>query len=158
MHYYVQHFMSQIAQAPKVKPEPLHQLVDLHKNLVQFAPRPLSPFQFSFNSRSTAVFLSFHNSAPFHPLQSSKLKLAIIPRCEAYQAMVHSTASDDQKAELFDSLAEEGFQVGRSESPKVDAQRCFHFVSPEVDVLYLISRRANCCPEAGFTRGRFRKP
>ena len=44
--------------------------------------------------------------------------------------MVHSTASDDQKAELFDSLAEEGFQVGRaSQSPKVDAQRCFHFVS-----------------------------
>ena len=40
--------------------------------------------------------------------------------------MVHSTASDDQKAELFDSLAEEGFQVGRSsESPKVDSQRCF---------------------------------
>ena len=146
MHYYVQHFMSQIAQAPMVKPEPLHQLVDLHKNLVQFAPRPLSPFQFSFNSRSTAVFLSFHNSAPFHPLQSSKLKLAIIPRCEAYQAMVHSTASDDQKAELFDSLAEEGFQVGRSSD------------SPKVDVLYLISRRANCCPEAGFTRGRFRKP
>ena len=42
--------------------------------------------------------------------------------------MVHSTASDDQKAELFDSLAEEGFQVGRSESPKVDSQKCFHFV------------------------------
>ena len=151
MHYYVQHFMSQIAQAPKVKPEPLHQLVDLHKNLVQFAPRPLSPFQFSFNSRSTAVFLSFHNSAPFHPLQSSKLKLAIIPRCEAYQAMVHSTASDDQKAELFDSLAEEGFQVGRSsESPKVDSQRCFLS-------FFLILRPANCCPEAGFTRGRLRE-
>ena len=25
--------------------------------------------------------------------------------------MVHSTASEDQKAELFDSLADEGFQV-----------------------------------------------
>ena len=37
--------------------------------------------------------------------------MMIIPRCEAYQAMVHSTASEDQKAELFDSLTDEGFQV-----------------------------------------------
>ena len=34
-----------------VKPEALHHLVDLHQNLVEFAPRPLSPFQFSFSSR-----------------------------------------------------------------------------------------------------------
>ena len=113
-----------------VKPEALHQLVDLHQNLVEFAPRPLSPFQFSFNSR-----LMFQYFCDEHTIISSDVIFIMaiviitiiiiivtiyvvititkinITRCEAYQAMVHSTASEDQKAELFDSLADEGFQV-----------------------------------------------
>ena len=57
-----------------VKPEALHHLVDLHQNLVEFAPRPLSPFQFSFSSR----FKDFSSFCHEHPIITSDLIINII--------------------------------------------------------------------------------
>ena len=61
-----------------VKPEALHHLVDLHKNLVEFAPRPLSPFQFSFSSRFKHFSTKIPSLCPEHTIISDIIIIVIV--------------------------------------------------------------------------------
>ena len=75
-------------------------------SIVKLEPRSLEPEPRMRLEREPRSRPGDYTLSPLLPLQ-----LSFSSRREAFQAMVHSTASDQDKASLFDSLAAEGWRA-----------------------------------------------